>query len=161
MALCSVYILCTLTLVNLRCRCSQITLDTQKWMVGEVKGRPLGSILAMTTQGTVNSTDTALRNLMSVLWYSTLKPSKANSLKPRPAFIQKLFYWLLFFKSKSDKHSFPNKLGLLFHYSLACRGWSHYTATFFFLLLLTICLTYVVQLEECCGSIPTGIFGIL
>ncbi len=141
MSLCSVYILCTLTLVNLSCRCSQITLDTQNRMVGEVKGRPLGSILAMTTQGTANSTDSALRNLMSILWYSPLKPS--------PAFTQKLLLVIVFSKSKSDHHSFPNKLELLFHYSLACRVGHIMQQLFFFLLLLTICLTYVVQLEEC------------
>ncbi len=102
-SLCSVYILCTLTLVNLSCRCSQITLDTQNRMVGEVKGRPLGSILAMTTQGTANSTDSALRNWMSILWYSPLKPS--------PAFTQTLTGYC-FFKKQIRSPFIPKQAGI-------------------------------------------------
>lgn len=153
-SLCSVYILCTLTLVNLSCRCSQITLDTQNRMVGEVKGRPLGSILAMTTQGTANSTDSALRNLMSILWYSPLKPS--------PAFTQKLLLVIVFSKSKSDHHSFPNKLELLFHYSFACRVGHIMQQLFsFFSFSKFVWLMLCSWRNVGCGSIPMGIFGTL
>lgn len=153
--LCSVYILCTLTLVNLSRRCSQITLDViKKRMVGEVKGRPLGSILAMTTQGTTNSTDSALRNLMSILWYSPLKPS--------PAFTQTLLLVIVFSKSKSDHHSFPNKLELLFHYSLACRVGHIMQQLFsFFSFSQFVWLMLCSWRNAGCGSIPMGIFWIL